>query len=871
MATQTYFCILTAVGEAKDANAKALGTALKFTNMAVGDGNGVLPTPDRARTALVHEVRRAPINTLKPDPLNPGQVIAEQIIPEDVGGWWIRELGLYDADGDLVAIGNCPETYKPQLSQGSGRVQVVRMVLIMSSAATVQLKIDPSVVLATRKYVDDQDAATTTAITTTMQSGLALKADLAGAAFTGPVSATTVGIGTQAPTGKLDIAGNTVNSIQAVLTRGSSDINFRTIARNGTSNAVNTVQASFGMEYLGQAAPGQGMAAGFNFMRGAGGLDSSILFVTYNREQARLSAQGNLHLGTGSNTINGARLSVAGSIPSIGGIAALRNDSTTGASSLVAQDDTQTKYCEIGIANSACTLGGADYGLPGEGFVRASYSSLGLNISTAALAGYVRFSILGTEKMRLTATGFGIGTNAPAYPLDVKHVTGGHLATGRTSNAGASSEPGNWYITAPNASGNSRIWGAIRTVVGNATDGAEAASMTFNAQKAGVLTEAMRIDSSGNLLVGVSTGSSHSITKSGLPANASNTILNVQGGMLMVEYTNGGAYSTTGATLKVGKDAVTTRSINTGGTVNASGADYAEYMQKADDCGVIAKGQIVGIDVDGKLTDNWARAVSFLIKSTDPSYVGGDVWGSEDAVGARPVEPVFRAQEYTGPDHPGNAPVAPAAPVEPAAPAEMAPFVEPAIPAAPENPTEAEQAAYNVLLLQYEVAASELAASYQAEKEARADQYQADLAQHAAALALYQEKLAKYQEEKAAYDIALATYEHEQAEHAAKVESDLIHYNTITMPAYQAELAQFESRFEAARQRVDRMAYCGQVPVNVLGAKPGQYVVPVQDGEGIAGQLVDNAAITFDQYRRAVGIVQNILPDGRANVRVKPV
>lgn len=156
---QIYFTTLTAVGEAKDAKAKALGTALKFTAMAVGDGNGALPVPDRTRTALVREVRRAAINTLKQDPQNPGQLIAEQVIPEDEGGWWIRELGLYDADGDLFAIGNCPETYKPVLAQGSGRTQVVRMVLVMTSAESVQLKIDPSVVLATRQYVDGQDAA----------------------------------------------------------------------------------------------------------------------------------------------------------------------------------------------------------------------------------------------------------------------------------------------------------------------------------------------------------------------------------------------------------------------------------------------------------------------------------------------------------------------------------------------------------------------------------------------------------------------------------------------------------------------------------------------------------------------------------------
>lgn len=151
---QTYYGILTAVGEAKDANAKALGIPLVYAEMAVGDGNGVVPVPDRNRTSLVHQQRRAPLNSLSRDPQNPNQVIAEQVIPESIGGWYIRELGLYDADGDLVAIANCPETYKPLLAEGSGRVQNVRMVIIVSSADNVQLKVDPSIILATRDYAD---------------------------------------------------------------------------------------------------------------------------------------------------------------------------------------------------------------------------------------------------------------------------------------------------------------------------------------------------------------------------------------------------------------------------------------------------------------------------------------------------------------------------------------------------------------------------------------------------------------------------------------------------------------------------------------------------------------------------------------------
>ena len=122
--------------------------------MGVGDANGTDPIPSAAQTKLINERRRAPLNQLKVDPNNAAVIIAEQIIPENIGGWWIREIGLYDADNDLVAVANCAPSFKPILSQGSGRTQVVRLNLIVSSSANIELKIDPSVVLATRQYVD---------------------------------------------------------------------------------------------------------------------------------------------------------------------------------------------------------------------------------------------------------------------------------------------------------------------------------------------------------------------------------------------------------------------------------------------------------------------------------------------------------------------------------------------------------------------------------------------------------------------------------------------------------------------------------------------------------------------------------------------
>ncbi|HHO0195153.1 TPA: tail fiber protein [Shigella flexneri] len=154
--TVKYYAILTNQGAARLANATMLGSKLNLTQMAVGDANGVLPTPDPVQTKLINQKRIAPLNLLSVDPNNQSQIIAEQIIPENEGGFWIREIGLYDDEGVLIAVANCPETYKPQLQEGSGRTQTIRMILVVSNTEAITLKIDPSVVLATRKYVDDK-------------------------------------------------------------------------------------------------------------------------------------------------------------------------------------------------------------------------------------------------------------------------------------------------------------------------------------------------------------------------------------------------------------------------------------------------------------------------------------------------------------------------------------------------------------------------------------------------------------------------------------------------------------------------------------------------------------------------------------------
>lgn len=110
-----FFAILTKVGEAKQANANALGLPWRITHMGVGDANGTDSPPDRLQTSLINERRRAPLNRLDIDPTDSSVIVAEQVIPADIGGWWIREIGLYDEDGDLIAIANCPPSYKPLL------------------------------------------------------------------------------------------------------------------------------------------------------------------------------------------------------------------------------------------------------------------------------------------------------------------------------------------------------------------------------------------------------------------------------------------------------------------------------------------------------------------------------------------------------------------------------------------------------------------------------------------------------------------------------------------------------------------------------------------------------------------------------------
>ncbi|MGF3028106.1 hypothetical protein ACQVP2_35625 [Methylobacterium aquaticum] len=289
--------------------------------------------------------------------------------------------------------------------------------------------------------------------------------------------------------------------------------------------------------------------------------------------------------------------------------------------------------------------------------------------------------------------------------------------------------------------------------------------------------ERWRIDANGNLLVGTTSASNHLFAKSTTEGNPVFQIVAAASGTRVAQF-NGTAqegFNGARAALWLGKDSTTGRSGGFAGTVNASGADYAEYMLKAAGCGLIAKGDVCGVDRDGRLTKTWADAVSFVIKSTDPSLVGGDTWDAE--VGPKPEQP-------------GAEPVEPAPPVRLAADADDA------------------------------------------------------------AIAAWREAMAAYPAQFDSYQVAHAEWQK-------------------ATDAYAKALPVWEAAHEKARQCVDRIAFCGQVPANVTGDfKVGDYIIAAASGAGIKAVAVKADDMTLAQYMRRIGKVWAIR-DGRAWIDVQ--
>ncbi|MEJ9997987.1 phage tail protein, partial [Escherichia albertii] len=155
--TRKFKTVITDTGAKKLAQAAAPdGKPVRLTHMAVGDGGGTLPTPDSKQTRLVHEVWRHTVNRVTLDATHQNRIIAELVIPPETGGFRVREIGVFDEHGDLIAVGNTAESYKPAVAEGSGRAQTFRTILAVSSTATVALTVDNTMVMATVDYVDDK-------------------------------------------------------------------------------------------------------------------------------------------------------------------------------------------------------------------------------------------------------------------------------------------------------------------------------------------------------------------------------------------------------------------------------------------------------------------------------------------------------------------------------------------------------------------------------------------------------------------------------------------------------------------------------------------------------------------------------------------
>lgn len=148
---ESFYTIITSVGKAKMANACALGTRVNLTNFAVGDGNGTYYTPTEELTELNHEVWRSSIRKITMDEANSNWIVIEAIIPAKEGGFTIREAAIFDDTGSMIAIGKYPETYKPAISEGSSKDLYIRMILEVSNANSVSLKVDPNIIVATKR------------------------------------------------------------------------------------------------------------------------------------------------------------------------------------------------------------------------------------------------------------------------------------------------------------------------------------------------------------------------------------------------------------------------------------------------------------------------------------------------------------------------------------------------------------------------------------------------------------------------------------------------------------------------------------------------------------------------------------------------
>ncbi|MEE3609048.1 phage tail protein [Avibacterium paragallinarum] len=243
-----YYSVLTDYGTQVIAQAIAHKQPLQIMQMAVGDGNGQATTPSQRLTALVREVHRANVSAISVDPRNNKQIIFELTIPENVGGFWIREMGIFDHQNRLVAYANCPDSFKPQLESGSGKVQVVRMILLVSSSDAITLKVDDSVIFVTRSQLTPQQI-TATSQNAVEETGHSHEIDKASTSQAGIVQLTNATDSEAETLGLTAKAGKTLKGLIDALTRNLSNY----IPNSKKSDAVtspssDTIATSFAVK-----------------------------------------------------------------------------------------------------------------------------------------------------------------------------------------------------------------------------------------------------------------------------------------------------------------------------------------------------------------------------------------------------------------------------------------------------------------------------------------------------------------------------------------------------------------------------------------------------------------------------------------------
>lgn len=806
----TFYTILTDVGQAKLANAVALGQTIAITELALGDGGGALPTPETNRTALVNEVRRAAINSSVVDPENPSWIVVEQVLPPEVGGWTIREIGIFDADGDLIGYGNYPETYKPVLSEGSSRTQTVRFVMEVSETAAVTLKVDPSVVLATRNYADNlvsEHSSKTEGVhgippgESAIHTGSSPTTNIDSVNKTGFYICGSSTQGTAPPAGMI---GSLLH-----IERGSSNQStqiFDTLRSSGQEQALYTRTR----DSAGSWTPWVAFLIGGGAIGGGTGVFDFLAAGDGTANANSIPGDAPHWLEVSNNPGDGAsgnqlfRMNSYGDIAYGNNIHSCRYYGNEATPTAIQNGAFLMSWGFRGFdGNTLGSSSGAFQCKATEDFAPGAHGTK-FQFEVTPNGSTVRSKI-----MEITDSGVGVGVDVEPTWNDNYRVleigSKGSAVRSHKSQAELALHSNAYFDSVGYKYGLAGTAGLIQmdinsdTFFKSAPSGSAGAAVTFKTN--------MVIKQDGDILVGTESAQSSHVLQRTVSSDVGNKVLTIGNGTaasVFYAVSSGGA-NTANASLRINKDGTTGRSINAAGTVNASGADYAEYMRKSPSCGQVAKGDVIGINASGELTDRFSEAVSFAIKSTDPSYVGGDVWGSEEALGiSEPIQPVLESDD---------------------------------------------------LVTARESAESQAMSELNATRESISRK---ELDDDATAEEL---KVASDTYNQAIAD-ALSTFNNAMDARAAQ--------HSSAMAQYDLDLANYREALESERKHWDRVAFSGRVPVNCSGAVAGDYLVPADDGiGGITVQALKSPS--FEQYMLAVGKVVDVEDDGRPLVIVKVV